>query len=178
MRFQRAALIVLLGTFAAFLLSPQLLGHGLRHAHPLHIYHPPHVPLQYLHFAPVPAFHFGYHQSYHYRDHAFPYLLGHPWVVLPAGLPIVRERIIIRERATIRRPRRDPRFLSLDFWVLALKDGRMYAVTGYWLENETLRYVERDGTKSSVPLKDIDFSLTKRINRRLDKPFRLPRSEP
>ena len=178
MRSRRVALIVLLGTFAAFLLSPQLLGHELRHAHPLHIYHPPHVPLQYLHFAPVPAFHSRYHFWYHYGAQAFPYVLGHPWVVLPVGFPIVRERITIRERTPTRKPDKHRSLPSFDFWVLALKDGPMYAVTDYWLEDEALHYVERDGSKSSVPLKDIDLSFTKRINRRLGKPFRLPRSDP
>ena len=171
---RHATLAALLVTLTVLFLPSQVLGHGLGYGHPLPIYHPPHVPLPYIQFTPVPAVRFGFR----YEAHAFPYMLGHPWIVPDVGYPIMRERIIIREYIPEQRPHRHRHFPRIDFWLLALKEGRIYAVTDYWLENETLHYVRRDGTKSSVLLEEVDLTFTKRLNRRLGSPFRLPRFDP
>ena len=152
------------------LLSPELLGHELRYAHPLHTYYPPRAPLQHLHFTPLQRFHFGHPYIPHgvWPTHYYPPLFLH------FGYPIVHERIIIREQKPTLKPHKYG-FPRIDFWLLALADGPLYAVTDYWLEDETLHYVRRDGTKSSVALEDVDLTFTKRLNRRLGIPFRLPR---
>ena len=87
--------------------------------------------------------------------------------------PIVRERIIIREYAPRWRPHKHRQFRET-LWLLVLKEGAIYAVTDYWLEDDTLYYVERNGDKSSVPFKAVDLPFTKRLNHRLGIPFRLP----
>ena len=167
---RHAALTALLGILTVLLLPPQLLSQGIAYGHPLPIFHAPHVPLPYLYFRPVPAVRLGFP----YEAHVFPYMLGHPWIVPHIGYPIVRERIIIREYIPEQRPHRHRHFPRIDFWLLALKEGPIYAVADYWLEDETLHYVRRDGTKSSVLLEEVDLTFSKRLNRRLGIPFRLP----
>ena len=113
-----------------------------------------------------------------YDAHAFPYMLGYPWIVPHAEYPIVRERIIIQEYMPGRKPHSHRRFPAIDFSLLALKEGPIYAVTNYWLEDEILHYVRREGTKSSVPLEEVDLSFTKRLNQRLGIAFWIPRFDP
>lgn len=170
MRAPRAALILLFGLLAA---SPHLSGNGLPGANPLPVHHPPHVPLQYVEPVPVPGIQF----PQRYVWHASPFMFGRRWVMPVARPPIVRERVIIRDRGPARKRCRH-RIPIIDFWIVVPKDGPLRAVTEYWLQDEIFHYVERDGTKSSMPLNEIDLSLTKRVNLRFSKPFRLPRSDP
>ena len=48
--------------------------------------------------------------------------------------------------------------------LLQLKNGWMYALIDYWVEGDTLHYVTNYGGKNSVPLDQIDFATTARLN--------------
>lgn len=170
MRLRRSALAMLPVIVAALLSSGELIGQGFSYAPPLPVYHSHHRPLPYLTFKPLHHFHLGHA----YYPYAFGYAPFYPQASFFFGYPIVRERIIIVKRPPALEAHKHWRFPSIDFWLLALKHGPIYAVADYWLEDETLHYIERDSTKSSVPLKDVDLGFTKRLNRRLGTPFRLP----
>ncbi|MBI4458676.1 MAG: hypothetical protein HY648_01290 [Acidobacteria bacterium] len=49
--------------------------------------------------------------------------------------------------------------------LLAFKDGTIFAVVDYWLDEDFLRYVTLQGMRASVPLDRLDLSLTQRLNR-------------
>jgi hypothetical protein len=59
------------------------------------------------------------------------------------------------------------------YWLLASKDGKIWFVRDYWLEGETLHYVLRDGSQSSLPLAQIDLLLTRQLSRERGEQFRL-----
>lgn len=59
-------------------------------------------------------------------------------------------------------------------WLVALSDGTIRAVKYYWLEDDTLTYITRDGNSSSVPLSEVDLSFTIQLNRERGVEFRLP----
>lgn len=61
------------------------------------------------------------------------------------------------------------------YWLIALRDQAILAVTDYWLEDSTLHYVTRQGTKSSAGLADVDLDFTKELNRERGLEFQLPR---
>jgi len=48
--------------------------------------------------------------------------------------------------------------------LLQLKDGSMYGLTDYWLEDGRLRYRTSYGGENSVPLEQIDFDQTVKLN--------------
>lgn len=48
--------------------------------------------------------------------------------------------------------------------LLQLKDGSMYGLTDYWVEDDRLHYVTNYGGENSVPLEDIDFASTIQLN--------------
>jgi hypothetical protein len=60
-------------------------------------------------------------------------------------------------------------------WLLALNDGSIRAARDYWLEDDTLRYLTRDGKSASVPLSELDLSFTLQLNRERSLDFRLPK---
>lgn len=49
--------------------------------------------------------------------------------------------------------------------LLFLKDGIGYAVTEYWVEAATLRYITSDGSRRMLPLSELDLDMTVRLNR-------------
>lgn len=61
------------------------------------------------------------------------------------------------------------------YWLLAVKEGKIWAVTDYWLEDEILHYVLRDGTQASLPLSQVDVPFTHRLNWEREQEFRLPK---
>ena len=158
-------------TVALLLSSSTLPGQGLIDPPPPPVYVPHHAPLPYLTFRPLHSFHGGHA----YQPYAFGYVPHYPQAPFFFGYPLIRERIIILKHALVLSThyRSIPK---INFWLLALKGGPIYAVTDYWLEEDTLHYVERNGTKASVPLIDVDLGFTKRLNRKLGMPFRLPQS--
>jgi hypothetical protein len=48
--------------------------------------------------------------------------------------------------------------------LLQLRDGSMYALTDYWVEDDQLHYTTTYGGQNSVPLERIDFEKTIRLN--------------
>ena len=70
-----------------------------------------------------------------------------------------------------------PRSVSREaYWLIALKDKTIQAVTDYWMEGSTLHFVTRDGSKSSADIGNVDISFTKELNRERGLEFRLPSS--
>jgi hypothetical protein len=49
--------------------------------------------------------------------------------------------------------------------LLALKDHTILAVTDYWLDGESLDYQTESGEQASIPLSQLDFTLTQQLNR-------------
>jgi hypothetical protein len=49
--------------------------------------------------------------------------------------------------------------------LLFLKEGIGYAVTEYWVEAATLRYITSDGSRRMLPLSELDLDMTVRLNR-------------
>ncbi len=76
-------------------------------------------------------------------------------VELPLGKPIVSE-----VSQPIERPWRAPRPIFL-----IGKGGRGFVATNYWLDSDQLVYVASDGTRQSLPLEELDFKMTARLNR-------------
>jgi hypothetical protein len=62
------------------------------------------------------------------------------------------------------------------YWLVALRDNSILAVTDYWLEGSTLNYVSRHGERSSVELGSLDLGFTRQLNAERGQEFRLPRS--
>ena len=48
--------------------------------------------------------------------------------------------------------------------LLVLKDHTIFAVTDYWLEDGRIFYVSSTGKQSSVPVRDLDWEMTIRLN--------------
>lgn len=60
------------------------------------------------------------------------------------------------------------------FVLLQLKDGSMYGLTRYWVEDGRLYYMTTYGGENSVPLDRVDFSKTAQLNADRNIPFVLP----
>lgn len=57
--------------------------------------------------------------------------------------------------------------------MLILKDGRGYVVANYWVEGEQLVYVVSNGTQQVLPLDELDFQMTSKLNRERGVTFTL-----
>jgi hypothetical protein len=53
------------------------------------------------------------------------------------------------------------------------KDGRGYVATNYWWDSDQLVFVASDGTRQSLPLRQLDFEMTVRLNRERGVPFEI-----
>ncbi len=95
-------------------------------------------------------------------------------VIYQNAYPLVVESRIVREpppAPVIPEYRKD---IEEILWLLALKEGTILAATDYWLEDNALHYVRRDGTPSAVSLSEIDLPFTKQLNGERGLAFRLP----
>ena len=63
------------------------------------------------------------------------------------------------------------------YWLVALKDGTILAVTDYWLEGATLHYLSRSGSESTVEYAQVDLDFTNRLNRDRGMEFQAPRTK-
>jgi hypothetical protein len=79
------------------------------------------------------------------------------------------------ERPRVTEPPRESRRATERIWLLALNDGSIRAVRDYWLEDNMLHYLTRDGKSSSFPLSELDLSFTLQLNRERGLDFRLPK---
>ncbi len=59
-------------------------------------------------------------------------------------------------------------------YLIASHDGTIRAVLAYWIDGTTLHYVTMDHAQKQTPLSSIDRSLSDRLNRERNVPFRLP----
>jgi hypothetical protein len=59
-------------------------------------------------------------------------------------------------------------------YLIALNDGRIWAVVAYWTEGTTLRIVTRQKERMDLPLDQVDRAYSERLNRERGVPFRLP----
>ena len=57
--------------------------------------------------------------------------------------------------------------------LLAVKNGRVYLVVDYWVDNGNLEFRTDLGARQAVPLEDFDFPLTARLNAERGLPFTL-----
>jgi hypothetical protein len=125
------------------------------------------------------GFGYDYWPGYAYGYGAWP---GYSYLSAPyyaPAYPVVVQREVIRYRE--REPYREeeartPAAVSADrYWLLALRDNSIIAVTDYWLEDSTVHYITRQGSRSSVDLDRLDLSFTRQINLERGLEFRLPR---
>jgi hypothetical protein len=61
------------------------------------------------------------------------------------------------------------------FWLIALKDDTVLAVTDYWMVGNTLHYISRQGKESTVDYSQVDLDFTKRLNGGRGLEFKEPR---
>jgi hypothetical protein len=114
---------------------------------------------------------FGFYASFGYwPDYGYwlPYSPAYPEVVVPEPGVVPYE-----ERGDDRQARRGGS--EERYWLIALKDSTVLAVTDYWLEGSTLHYVTRQGTKASADLSSVDLDFTKELNHERGMEFQLPR---
>jgi hypothetical protein len=57
--------------------------------------------------------------------------------------------------------------------LLILKDGRGYVATSYWVEGDQLVYVASNGTQQVLPIDELDFQMTTKLNRERGVTFTL-----
>ena len=57
--------------------------------------------------------------------------------------------------------------------LLILKDGRGYVATNYWVEGDELVYVASNGTQQGLPIDELDFQMTTKLNRERGVTFTL-----
>jgi hypothetical protein len=79
------------------------------------------------------------------------------------------------ERLRETEPPRESQNATERIWLLAFNDGSIRAAKDYWLENNTLYYLTRDGESASLPLSELDLSFTLQVNRERGLDFRLPK---
>ncbi len=116
------------------------------------------------------SFGYGYYPGYSYFPPNYTYYS--PPVYVPAIVePAVRYAESYRgyDREADRVSTKDR------YWLISLKDHTIQAATDYWLEDSTLHYVTREGTKSSVELAGVDLEFTKELNSERGLEFQLPR---
>lgn len=94
-----------------------------------------------------------------------------PGIVVTAGLPQNWPRLRIARDSY---PPQHPPLAQLT--LLVLKDGAIFAVVDYWLEDGYIFYVTSTGRQDSVALRDLDWGMTTRLNTQRNVEFAL-RSE-
>jgi len=57
--------------------------------------------------------------------------------------------------------------------LLILKDGRGYVAANYWVEGDQLVYVASNGTQQVLPIDELDFQMTTKLNRERGVTFTL-----
>jgi hypothetical protein len=62
--------------------------------------------------------------------------------------------------------------------LLQLRDGSMYGLTDYWVENAELHYITTYGGQNSIPFERIDFDKTVKLNADRGVPFVLRPKSP
>lgn len=63
---------------------------------------------------------------------------------------------------------------SVDYWLIALKGGLIYAADQYWRQQETFRFTTLEGKEFVVSMAELDVDFTERLNADLGRRFRKP----
>ena len=104
------------------------------------------------------SFGYSYWPSYNYGPPSYGYYAP------PFYPPVTAEREVVPGEEG-----------SEHYWLIAMRDQTILAVTDYWLEDSTLHYVTRQGKKSEASLADIDLDFSKELNQERGLEFQLPR---
>lgn len=60
------------------------------------------------------------------------------------------------------------------FYLLAFKNETVQVAQAYWMQDNTLHYIDRQGKKAQAPLASLDVPFTMELNRQRNVEFRLP----
>ncbi len=116
----------------------------------------------------------GYYDPWYYGD---PYYAAPYYAPPPPPTVIVEPQTAGPEVISDRGYRYEsPRTLveRASLYLIATKEGTIYAATDYWLEGNTVNYVARNGDRRKIELDTVDLDLTKSLNRERGIDFRLP----
>ena len=116
------------------------------------------------------SFGYGYYPAYGYFPPVYAY--SYPPVYVP---PIVEPAVPYAEDSRGYEREADRASARDRYWLISLKDHTILVAADYWLEDSTLHYVTREGTKSSVELSNVDLEFTKELNGERGLEFQLPR---
>lgn len=59
-------------------------------------------------------------------------------------------------------------------FLIAMKDHTIYPAVAYWVQNGTLNYIDRQGTRNQVPLTQVDRDFSVQLNKDRKIDFALP----
>jgi len=76
---------------------------------------------------------------------------------------------------TERRPATPASEEEATIYLVAMKDGSIFATVGYWVEGDTLNYLTRDGSHNRASLALVDRDLSQRLNDERHVEFKLPK---
>lgn len=71
-------------------------------------------------------------------------------------------------------PQPEPQATRSQIYLIAARDGIVYAALAYWVESGTLHFVTVKGERKQMALSQIDRDLSEQFNRERGVPFRLP----
>jgi hypothetical protein len=67
-----------------------------------------------------------------------------------------------------------PNRTSSVIFLIAMKDHTIYAAIAYWVENDTLNYINEQGVRNRVSLGLVDRDFSVQLNKERDIDFALP----
>ncbi len=117
---------------------------------------------------------FGY-DWWPYYDYSYPPVYDYyfpayqPWGGYAPPDPYVEGEPGVQQSA----PRRSQ---TQRYWLIALRNDTILAVTDYWLEGNTLHYVTLQGKEAWVDYSQVDLDLTHQLNRERGTEFTEPRT--
>lgn len=68
----------------------------------------------------------------------------------------------------------EPQATRSQIYLIAARNGIVWAALAYWVEGQTLNFVTVKGERKQMPLAQIDRDLSEQFNRERNVPFRLP----
>ena len=120
----------------------------------------------------------GYPYVYDNSYYSYPYAYAPSYNYAPAAPPVVVEQNFgpspQRRTEDVYDPYRAPENSEI-VYLIAYKDHVIRAAVAYWVEGETLDYVDREHERHSTPLTTIDRAFSEQLNRDRRVDFRLPR---
>lgn len=130
----------------------------------------------YRSYYPYPTVGFGYGYA------GFPYVYdsydSYAYAYAPAAPPVVVEQSFHSTPQSRTEYVYDPYQAPVDketIYLIAYTDHVIRAAVAYWVEGETLHYVDREHEQHDTPLSTIDRTFSEQLNRDRRVEFRLPR---